>query len=64
LHFKDPTPAFLAARGATSDPVQRSLRIFAARPGPVPPAVLPAELAVVQTPPADVVLTTSGGLPE
>jgi hypothetical protein len=44
--------------------VQRSLRIFAARPGPVPPAVLPAELAVVQTPPADVVLTTSGGLPE
>jgi len=64
LQFKDQTPAFLAARGATADPVQRTLRIFAARPGPVPPAVLPAELAVVETPSADVQLTTSGGLPE
>ena len=64
LQFKDQTPAFLASRGATADPVQRSLRIFAARPDPASPAVLPAELAVVEAPATDIELTTAGGLPE
>jgi uncharacterized phage protein gp47/JayE len=64
FQFKDQTPALLASRGATSDPVQRSLRIFAARPDASSPAVLPAELAVVESAADDIQLTTSGGLPE
>jgi predicted phage baseplate assembly protein len=65
FQFKDQTPAFLTSRGATADPVQRSLRIFAARPnpGPPPPAVLPAELAFVETPAEDIQIVTTGGLP-
>jgi predicted phage baseplate assembly protein len=64
--FKDQTPAFLTSRGATADPLQRSLRIFAARPNPdpPPPSVLPAEIAEVEEPATDVQLSTSGGLPE
>jgi hypothetical protein len=66
FQFKDQTGAFLTSRGATTDPVQRSLRIFAARPNPdpPPPEVLPAELAFVETSAEDVQIVTSGGLPE
>ena len=66
FQFKDQTPAFLASRGATIFPLQRTLRIFAARPNPdpLPPAVLPAELAFVETPSEDVQIVTSGGLPD
>ena len=66
FQFKDQTAAFLIDRGATADPIQRTLRIFSARPNPVPPppAVLPAELAFVETPAEDIVILTSGGLPE
>ncbi|MGH7516516.1 MAG: putative baseplate assembly protein [Gemmatimonadales bacterium] len=65
FQFKDRTPAFLISRGATADPLQRSLRVFAARPNPRPrpPAVLPAELAVIETAADDVQITPSGGLP-
>ena len=55
FRFKDQSAGFLAARGATTEPVQRSLRIFSARPNSIPsPPVLPAELAVVETPAEDV----------
>jgi uncharacterized phage protein gp47/JayE len=65
FHFKDRSAGFLAARGATADPVQRSLRIFSARPNPIPsPPVLPAELAVVEAPAEDLEIVTSGGLPD
>ncbi len=66
FQFKDQSAAFLESRGATADPVQRTLRIFAARPNPdpTPPAVLPAELAFVETPPEDVQIATSGGRPD
>jgi hypothetical protein len=64
LQFKDQSPAFLIARGATTDPVQRSLRVFAARPNAAPPpSVLPAELAVVEAPAEDIRIITAGGLP-
>lgn len=65
FQFKDQSAAFLAARGATSAPVQRTLRIFSARPNtmPMPPA-LPAELAFVESPADDIKLVTSGGLPD
>jgi hypothetical protein len=65
FHFKEQSADFLAARGATTEPVQRSLRIFSARPNSIPsPPVLPAELAVVETPAEDVQIITSGGLPD
>ena len=65
FHFKDQSAAFLAARGATSAPVQRTLRIFSARPNSVPmPPALPAELAIVETPAEDIKIVTSGGLPD
>jgi predicted phage baseplate assembly protein len=65
FHFKDQSAGFLAARGATIDSVQRSLRIFTARPNYVPwPPALPAELAVVEVPAEDVRIVTSGGLPD
>ena len=76
LHFRDAgdwTPAQLAARGATADPAQKHLRIFAARPAaqaaqdPIGAAlvaagieVVPAELAVLAE--ADLDLTASGGI--
>jgi uncharacterized phage protein gp47/JayE len=65
FQFKDQTPAFLTTRGATSDPVQRSLRIFDARPNPdpPPPEVIPAEIGFVETPSVDIRIVTSGGLP-
>jgi hypothetical protein len=59
--------AFLAARGATflpggqPAPVQGRLRLFPARPDPAHPRkVLPAELAAVQSPADDVLLTARG----
>lgn len=65
FQFKNQSAAFLAARGATSDPVQRSLRIFSARPNSIPwPPALPAELAAVETPAEDIQIITSGGLPD
>jgi hypothetical protein len=65
FHLKDRSPANLAARGATTDPVQPRLRIHGARPNPAPPpAALPAEQAWIETPAEDVVFVTSGGLPE
>ena len=65
FHFKDQSAAFLAARGATTAPVQRTLRIFSARPNTVPmPPALPAELAVIEIPKQDVQIVTSGGLPD
>ena len=65
FHFKDQSAAFLAERGATAEPVQRSLRIFSARPDPLAiPPVLPAEMASIETPADDLQLLTSGGLPE
>jgi hypothetical protein len=69
------SPAALAARGATADPVQPHLRIFAARsPGEAaadplaaailaavpPPEVVPAEQAVADA--DDIVLTAEGGI--
>ncbi|HEU4837457.1 MAG TPA: baseplate J/gp47 family protein [Pyrinomonadaceae bacterium] len=65
FHFKDQSPAFLAARGATTAPVQRTLRIFSARPNTVPmPPALPAELATVEAPVDDIQIVTTGGLPD
>lgn len=65
FHFKDQSAGFLAARGATLAPVQRSLRIFSARPNSIPwPPALPAELAVVEVPGDDIQIVTSGGLPD
>jgi hypothetical protein len=65
FHFKNQSAEFLAARGATVDPVQRSLRIFSARPSSIPsPPMLPAELAVVETPTEDIGIVPSGGLPD
>lgn len=65
FHFKDRSAGFLAARGATTQPVQRRLRIFSARPNSIPwPPALPAELAVVDTPTEDIQIIPSGGLPE
>jgi hypothetical protein len=65
FHFKDQSAGFLAARGSTTDPVQRSLRIFSARTNSIPwPPALPAELAVVEVPAEDVQIVTSGGLPD
>jgi hypothetical protein len=65
FHFKDQSAGFLAARGATPAPVQRSLRIFSARPNSIPwPPALPAELAVVEVLAEDVQIVTSGGLPD
>lgn len=64
FHFKDRSAAFLAKRGASTDPVQRSLRIFPARPSGVPfPPVLPAEMASIEVPADDVQIVTKGGLP-
>lgn len=63
FQFRVQTPAFLAARGATTDPLQRRLPIFAALPNPaLTPPVLPAELAVLEA--ADTRINTSGGLPD
>ncbi|HEY5913092.1 MAG TPA: baseplate J/gp47 family protein, partial [Verrucomicrobiae bacterium] len=65
FHFKDRSPGFLAARGATLDPVQRTLRILSARPNSIPsPPALPGELAVVEVPAEDIQIVTSGGLPD
>jgi len=65
FQFKNQSAAFLATRGATAEPVQRSLRIFSAQPNSIlSPPVLPAELAVVETPAEDVQIITSGGLPD
>ncbi len=65
FQFKNQTAAFLAGRGATTDPVQRRLPIFAALPNPaVTPPVLPAELAVLEIPATDAQIITSGGLPD
>lgn len=65
FHFKNQSAGFLAARGATADPVQRSLRIFSARPNSIPsPPVLSAELALVETPAKDIEIIPSGGLPD
>ena len=65
FHFKNQSAGFLAARGATADPVQRRLRIFSARPNSAPwPPALPAELAAVETPAKDIQIITSGGLPD
>lgn len=65
FHFKNRSAAFLAERGASADPVQRSLRIFSARPNPSGlPLVLPAEMASIEIPEDDLRLATSGGLPE
>ena len=55
FHFKNQSAGFLAARGATADPVQRRLRIFPARPNSIPwPPALPAEVAAVETPSEDI----------
>jgi len=65
FHFKNQSPGFLAARGATADPVQRRLRIFPARPNSIPwPPALPAEVAAVETPSEDIEIITSCGLPD
>lgn len=68
LQFKQQTPDYLTARGATADPVQGHLRIYPARTLPPPHAlpyaiVLPAEQACIEVPTQDITLLTSGGLP-
>jgi hypothetical protein len=64
LHFKDRSPAQLAVRGATDEPVQGHLRLYPARANPnPPPLVLPAEQAWIEVPTQDITLVTSGGLP-
>jgi hypothetical protein len=80
LHFKgfqSWTAAQLAIRGATADPGQMHLRIFAARPrmtGPAVdpivaaafganvPGVIPAEQAVIQSEASDLNVNTTGGI--
>ena len=63
FQFKNRAAAFLAGRGATTDPLQRRLPIFAARPNPeLNPPVLAAELAVLEAP--DTQINTSGGMPD
>lgn len=64
FHFKNRSSAYLAARGADKNPVQGHLRIYPARPNPVPPpVVLPAEQAWIEVPAQDITILTSGGLP-
>jgi uncharacterized phage protein gp47/JayE len=65
--FKNASIAFLQSRGATFlpngavAPVQDFLRIFAARPDASRPGkVLPAELAWIETPSQDVLITVQG----
>jgi uncharacterized phage protein gp47/JayE len=80
LHFKrfqSWSAAQLAVRGATADPAQMHLRIFAARPRPTgatvdpiiaatfgasAPEVIPAEQAVIENEAADLTLNVTGGL--
>jgi len=65
--FKNASIPFLLSRGATFlpngsvAPVQDFLRIFAARPNPDHPGqVVPAELASIETPSQDVLITVQG----
>jgi predicted phage baseplate assembly protein len=65
--FKNASIPFLQSRGATFlpngsvAPVQDFLRIFAARPDPSRPGqVVPAELAWIETPSQDVLITVQG----
>ncbi len=59
LQFKDQSAGNLALRLATSAPVQPHLRIFSARINPsAPPAVLPAEQALIEIPSHDFKLST------
>jgi predicted phage baseplate assembly protein len=65
--FKNNSLAFLLSRGVTRlpdgrvAPVQDFLRIFAARPNDAQRGrVLPAEIAVVETPTQDVIITAEG----
>jgi hypothetical protein len=65
--FKNGSIPFLLARGVTFlpngsvGPVQDFLRIFAARPNPDRPGqVVPAELASIETPSQDVLITAQG----
>jgi hypothetical protein len=65
--FKNASISFLQSRGATFlpngsvAPVQDFLRIFAARPKPGHPGqVVPAELASIETPSQDVLITMQG----
>jgi hypothetical protein len=53
--------AVVRLSGGTVAPVQEHLRIFSGRPDPsLPGTVLPAELAVIQTPDDDVSITAQG----
>lgn len=67
LGFKDGSIPFLLSRGATflpngsPAPVQDFLRMFSARPQPGHPGqVVPAELAFIETPSQDVLITAQG----
>jgi hypothetical protein len=67
LAFKNQSASFLQTRGASFlqngsvAPVQDFLRIFPARPDPDHPGqVLPAELAWIETPSQDVLITAQG----
>jgi hypothetical protein len=61
LNFKSQDPTFRAAHGADSRQPQPTLFILGARPGTGPGiTVLPAELAWVDIPTQDLVLTVTG----
>jgi hypothetical protein len=67
LAFKNQSASFLQTRGTSflqngsAAPVQDFLRIFPARPDPDHPGqVLPAELAWIETPSQDVLITAQG----
>jgi hypothetical protein len=63
FQFKNQSADFLAARNATTAPVQGHLLIYPARTGgSVGAPVVPAEQGWIEIPTQDVTLTTSGGL--
>jgi hypothetical protein len=62
FHFKDRSPANLAARGADLRPVQGHLRFFAARM--IAGDIKGAEQAWIEAPTQDVTLLATGGLPD
>jgi hypothetical protein len=64
LDLKSTDPGFRAAHGVddTLPQPQARLLMLPARPGGTPGTVLPAELAIVEVPSQDVVLSASGGI--